>query len=120
MITDADGTANTLFLSHKFCAPQNYGRVDDSGWDLWWAQNVDSNQWSREPFYFYQDTNALINVVVNSGLCAFMASPHPNVSPSLFADGSVRNISYNQTTDIYGALWAWDDGVAVGGSATGN
>jgi hypothetical protein len=38
----------------------------------------------------------------------------------LFADGSVRNLSYNQTTDIYGALWTWDDGLSLGGSATGN
>jgi hypothetical protein len=42
------------------------------------------------------------------------------VCPTLFADGSIRNISYNQTTDIYGALWFWDDGIALGGSSTGN
>jgi prepilin-type N-terminal cleavage/methylation domain-containing protein/prepilin-type processing-associated H-X9-DG protein len=120
MITDADGTANTAFLGHKFVAPQNYGQLDDSGWDLYWAQNRDSNQWQRNPFYFYQDTNSLVNAVVNGGQCSFMAGPHPNVSPTLFADGSVRNVSYNQTTDVYGALWSWDDGVALGGSATGN
>ena len=119
-ITDNDGTANTAFLSHKFIAPSNYGQVNDSGWDLWWAQNVDNNQWHRAPFYFYQDTNNLINVIVNTGMCTYMASPHPNVSPTLFADGSVRGISYGLTTDIYGALWAWDDGVALGGSAVGN
>jgi prepilin-type processing-associated H-X9-DG protein len=49
-----------------------------------------------------------------------MGGPHPNVCPTLFADGSVRNISYNQTTDVYGALWAWDDGISLGGSAIGN
>src|SRR5262249_54482914 len=48
-ITDADGTANTLFLSHKFIAPQNYGQVNDSGWDLWWAQNVDAKSYARVP-----------------------------------------------------------------------
>jgi prepilin-type N-terminal cleavage/methylation domain-containing protein/prepilin-type processing-associated H-X9-DG protein len=120
MITDSDGTANTLFLSHKFIAPQNYGQVGDSGWDLYWAQNMDNNQWKRAPFYFYQDTNALVNVIVNTGMCTYLAGPHPNVSPTLFADGSVRGISYNQSTDVYGALWSWDDGVAIGGSATGN
>jgi prepilin-type processing-associated H-X9-DG protein len=49
-----------------------------------------------------------------------MAGPHPNVCPSLFADGSVRGISYNLSTDTYGALWAWDDGISLGGSAVGN
>jgi prepilin-type N-terminal cleavage/methylation domain-containing protein len=120
MITDADGTANTLFLSHKFVAPTNYGSFDDSGWDTWWAQNVDSNTWARLPFYFYQDTNTLINAVPNTGMCSFLAGPHPNVSPSLFADGSVRGISYNLSTDTYGALWSWDDGMAIGGSGAGN
>jgi prepilin-type N-terminal cleavage/methylation domain-containing protein len=120
MLTDADGTANTAFLAHKFIAPSNYGSYDDSGWDLWWAQNVNVDNWSRNPFYYYQDTNSLINAVPNTGMCSFMAGPHPNVSPTLFGDGSVRGISYNMSTDIYGALWGWDDGVALGGSAVGN
>jgi prepilin-type N-terminal cleavage/methylation domain-containing protein len=113
MITDADGTANTLLLSHKGIQPQNYGNVADTGYDLGWAENEGYFQHKHVPFYFYQDTN-------NITMYYFMGGPHPNVSPALFADGSIRNVSYNQTTDIYGALWTWDDGIALGGSATGN
>jgi prepilin-type N-terminal cleavage/methylation domain-containing protein len=113
MITDADGTANTLLLNHKAMKPQDYGNVDDTGYDYYWAENVNYYTHKRVPFYFYQDTN-------NATMYFFMGGPHPNVSPALFADGSIRNISYNQTTDIYGALWTWDDGIALGGSATGN
>jgi prepilin-type N-terminal cleavage/methylation domain-containing protein len=113
MVTDADGTANTLLLSHKGMSPQNYGNTSDTGHDLAWAENADFYQHHRIPYYFYQDTNAINMVNYNGG-------PHPNVSPTLFADGSIRNISYNQTTDVYAALWCWDDGSALGGSATGN
>jgi prepilin-type N-terminal cleavage/methylation domain-containing protein/prepilin-type processing-associated H-X9-DG protein len=115
-VTDADGTANTLLLGHKGIKPQNYGFTGDSGWDLPWCETMDYNQTHRCPFYFYQDTN---DPDVYWQL-HFLASPHPNVAPTLFADGSVRGISYNQTTDVYGALWAWDDGIAIGGSAAGN
>jgi prepilin-type N-terminal cleavage/methylation domain-containing protein len=115
-ITNADGTAFTLLLSHKALEPQNYGQTGDSGWDLPWGQNVDYNQWERCPFYFYQDTNS----ADPNWQLHFMTGPHPNVCPSLFADGSVRNISYGQTTDVYAALWAFDDGVSLGGSAVGN
>jgi prepilin-type N-terminal cleavage/methylation domain-containing protein len=113
MITDADGTANTLLLGHKGMSPQNYGNSSDTGHDLYWAENLDYYQHKRVPFYFYQDTNSI-------NMSNFNGGPHPNVCPSLFADGSVRNISYNQTTDVYGALWHWDDGSSLGGSATGN
>jgi prepilin-type N-terminal cleavage/methylation domain-containing protein len=115
MITDADGTANTLLLSHKGMMPQNYGNVNDDGsqTDYAWGGNTNYYNHKREPYYFYQDTNSFSMNPFNGG-------PHPNVSPTLFADGSIRNISYNQTTDVYAALWFWNDGVALGGSATGN
>jgi prepilin-type N-terminal cleavage/methylation domain-containing protein len=113
MITDADGTANTLLLGHKGMKPQDYGNVNDTGYDLGWCENESYFQHKRTPWYFYQDTN-------NFTMYFYMGGPHPNVCPTLFADGSIRNISYNQTTDVYGALWCWDDGSALGGSNTGN
>jgi prepilin-type processing-associated H-X9-DG protein len=114
-ITNADGTSNTAFLGHKFMEPQYYGSAGGSPNDgPNWAQDGNYNEHKRSPFYFYQDTNGLFEGEY------YMGGPHPNVCPSLFADGSVRNISYNQTTDIYGALWGYDDGISLGGSATGN
>jgi prepilin-type N-terminal cleavage/methylation domain-containing protein len=121
MITDADGTANTLLLGHKGMRPQDYGaNVSNNGGpnDPGWFSNYPYDH-HRTPFYFFQDTN---NTPVPGAynMWDVMGGPHPNVCPQLFADGSVRNISYNQTTDIYGALWTWNDGIALGGSATGN
>jgi prepilin-type N-terminal cleavage/methylation domain-containing protein len=119
MVTDADGTANTLLVGHKGMRPQDYGTGagNSSNDDTWWSNNpVDHH---RSAFYFFQDTNnqPVPNVY---NMWDVMGGPHPNVCPNLFADGSVRNISYNQTTDIYGALWTWNDGISLGGSATGN
>jgi prepilin-type N-terminal cleavage/methylation domain-containing protein/prepilin-type processing-associated H-X9-DG protein len=116
-VTDADGTANTAFLSHKGINPENYGAPWDSGWDLPWSENTDFENHKKNPFYFYQDTNTIPTITYQQFL---LGSPHPNVAPVLFVDGSVRNISYGQTTDVYGALWAWDDGISLGGSAIGN
>jgi prepilin-type N-terminal cleavage/methylation domain-containing protein len=113
-ITNSDGTAFTLLLGHKGMQPLNYGVVgspndDTQGWNEW----TNYYNHKRSPWYFYQDTNSIT-------MSNYMGAPHPNVGPSLFADGSVRNISYSQTTDIYGALWGWDDGITLGGSAVGN
>jgi prepilin-type N-terminal cleavage/methylation domain-containing protein len=113
MITDTDGTANTAFLGHKGMNPENYGNPGDTGRDQSWSANIDYYCHKRTPYYFYQDTNNITMYNYNGG-------PHPNVSPTLFGDGSIRNISYNQTTDVYFALWCWDDGISLGGSATGN
>jgi prepilin-type N-terminal cleavage/methylation domain-containing protein len=119
MVTDADGTANTLLAGHKGMRPQDYGQPVSSGpTDVGWFSNYPYDH-HKSPFYFFQDTNNQpVPGVYN--MWDVMGGPHPNVCPQLFADGSIRNISYNQTTDIYGALWTWDDGIALGGSATGN
>jgi prepilin-type N-terminal cleavage/methylation domain-containing protein/prepilin-type processing-associated H-X9-DG protein len=111
-VTNADGTAFTALLSHKSIQPQNYGNTSDTGCDNGWSVCTNQCVTLRNPWYFYQDTNTIAQT--------FMGGPHPNVCPTLFADGSVRGVSYGQTTDVYGALWGWDDGVVLGGSAVGN
>jgi prepilin-type N-terminal cleavage/methylation domain-containing protein len=123
MVTDADGTANTVLLGHKGMRPQDYGTgAGNSNNDDSWFSNHPFDH-HRSPFYFFQDTDAM--PVPGQGNIQYdawdlMGGPHPNVSPTLFADGSVRNISYNQSTDVYAALWTWNDGVSLGGTGTGN
>jgi prepilin-type N-terminal cleavage/methylation domain-containing protein len=112
-VTNADGTAFTAFLGHKGMNPTNYKVTGDSGHDCGWGCEGDYWEHIRTPWYFYQDTN-------NITMYNYMGSPHPNVAPTLFGDGSVRGISYGQTTDVYGALWGFDDGIVLGGSAVGN
>jgi prepilin-type N-terminal cleavage/methylation domain-containing protein len=113
MITNADGTAFTALLGHKGMQPQNYAANVKDPTDMGWAQCADQANTLRNPWYFYQDTDRI-------NMDAYLGGPHANLCPTLFGDGSVRNISYNQSTDIYGALWGWDDGVVIGGSAVGN
>jgi prepilin-type N-terminal cleavage/methylation domain-containing protein/prepilin-type processing-associated H-X9-DG protein len=118
MITDADGTANTLLLGHKGMRPQDYGASPfaDRHFDDGWFSTSPSDH-HRSAFYIFQDTND-DPVPGVYAMWDVMGSPHAKGSPTLFADGSVRNLGYIQTTDIYGALWTWDDGISLGGSAT--
>jgi prepilin-type N-terminal cleavage/methylation domain-containing protein len=39
--------------------------------------------------------------------------PHPQASPCLFADGSVRSLPYGLPFKTLAALWAWNDGVVL-------
>jgi prepilin-type N-terminal cleavage/methylation domain-containing protein len=126
MIADADGTSNTLLLGHKGMRPQDYGDPpygggpNDGFWNDLGSNNSLVDRWM---FGFFEDTNnSPVYIAPDAtplGPWDVMGGPHPNLSPSLFADGSVRNISYGLTTDIYGALWSWNDGIPIGGSATG-
>jgi prepilin-type N-terminal cleavage/methylation domain-containing protein/prepilin-type processing-associated H-X9-DG protein len=47
------------------------------------------------------------------GTEAVHGGPHPNGSPCLFADGSVRTIPYGLPFKTLAALWAWNDGIAI-------
>ena len=42
-----------------------------------------------------------------------MGSPHPNAMPSLFADGTVRSVSYSIDETNWSYLWAWNDGLTI-------
>jgi prepilin-type processing-associated H-X9-DG protein len=39
--------------------------------------------------------------------------PHPGATPCLFADGSVRTLSYGMNGLLLCSLWGWNDGVLV-------
>jgi prepilin-type N-terminal cleavage/methylation domain-containing protein/prepilin-type processing-associated H-X9-DG protein len=126
MITDADGTSNTLLLGHKGMRPQDYGDQpyvgpNDGFWNDLGSNNSLVDRWM---FGLFQDTNNspvyIAPDLTPLGPWDVMGGPHANVCPALFADGSVRNISYGLTTDICGELWSWNDGVPLGGSMTGN
>jgi prepilin-type N-terminal cleavage/methylation domain-containing protein len=117
-ITDADGTANTILLAHKGMRPQDYdsGSGGSTNDDSWFSTNPYDHH--RSAFYCVQDTNDP-PVPGLYEMWDVMGGPHRNVSPTLFADGSVRNISYGLSTEVCGALWTWDDGIPLGGSYVG-
>jgi hypothetical protein len=60
----------------------------------------------RDPRSFIRD--------IDSPYSQFLiGSPHPDVMPSLFADGSVRSLRYSTAREIIPRLWAWNDGGIV-------
>ncbi len=40
----------------------------------------------------------------------FIGSSHPAAMPCVFADGSVRAVSYGTDPGVIPRLWAWNDG----------
>jgi len=130
-VTNADGTANTIIVSHKYVCPKNYngGQSGDVvGWYNYFDNtNVNDyrrlcdtvNSWNtmtnlpagKKPPV--QDNNTL------NDSTAF-GSPHPGAMPCLYADGSVRNYAYASTLNGYNSgvawclLWGYNDGYTVG------
>ena len=110
-LTNADGSSNTLLLTHKGLAPQSYGggsppadNNPEFTTDVSW---FDGSGWEhhRDPTQgFHQDSNSTVNMQELAG------SPHPGAMPALFGDGSVRTLSYMLDVTLVAKLWAWNDG----------
>lgn len=133
-VTCGDGTSSTLLLAHKGVEPQFYqgggprkidnfvSQPDGDGlldrphvnvsYDEPWS-GVD-NYWNtkRYPGYFGKDQNGLkvgATRIPNSHL--LLTSPHEQGMPCLFADGSVRIVSYKMQVKFLASLWAYNDGM---------
>jgi prepilin-type N-terminal cleavage/methylation domain-containing protein/prepilin-type processing-associated H-X9-DG protein len=113
-VISADGSSNTLLLTHKGLAPQYYQGgsppaqsnpefTTDVNWfeGSGWEHHRDPTQ------SFHADSNQVVNMQELAG------SPHPGAMPCLFADGSVRNLSYTTDALTVTKLWAWNDGQVV-------
>jgi prepilin-type N-terminal cleavage/methylation domain-containing protein/prepilin-type processing-associated H-X9-DG protein len=130
-ITNADGTAQTLLVGHKGMAPINYATVavqydnaatvNDSGWSYpynWFEHK-------RCPYGILQDdnlkhaNNSWGDSTTHGSLEWFMGSPHPGAMPVLFADGSVRSLSYSVDINTTAYLWAYNDLQSLSGTQLG-
>lgn len=121
-ISVRDGSSSTLLLSHKALRPSWYQadgfRPQDGSWAFeanshlrsWAAVTLDSelpvvelspDVWNGNPGQHFVE--------------GFFGSPHPSGMPSLFADGSVRMLSYAVDTGMLPKLWAWNDGNVIAG-----
>jgi prepilin-type N-terminal cleavage/methylation domain-containing protein/prepilin-type processing-associated H-X9-DG protein len=110
-VSNADGTSNTLLLSHKGLAPEYYkGGSPPAQNNPKYTTDVnwfDGSGWEhhRDPTRaFHQDSNQV------PAMQEYAGSPHSGGMPSLFADGSVRTLSYNIDATVVTQLWAWNDG----------
>jgi prepilin-type N-terminal cleavage/methylation domain-containing protein/prepilin-type processing-associated H-X9-DG protein len=115
-VTNADGSSNTLLLAHKGLAPKYYrgGSPPAQGnpnftTDVTW---FGGSGWEhhRDPTRpFRQDSNQIADMQEYAG------SPHSGAMPCVFADGSVRNLSYSIDAQTVAQLWAWNDGKVLQG-----
>jgi prepilin-type N-terminal cleavage/methylation domain-containing protein len=78
IITDANGASNTALLAHYFLAPQDYGQVD-----VPWTSASNSVSIATQT----QDSN-------QGPGAGGLGGPHPNIDPTLFADGHIENIAF--------------------------
>jgi prepilin-type N-terminal cleavage/methylation domain-containing protein len=119
-VTSADGASTTLMLSHKALRPSWYSaagfRREDGSWSfelgshlrIWAAVTRDS----EDPIVVippgFWNGNAGSHFVEG-----FFGSPHAMGMPSLYADGSVRMLSYSVDQQLLPKLWAWNDGAVI-------
>jgi len=108
MVTAADGTGNTLLLSHKGVGPNAYNGSGPN--DSSWAAR---GEHGRDPNRLVRDRN-------EEEMSKLIGSPHVLAVPSLFADSSVRKIPYESSSvEIEGlpfmtVLWSYNDGKGLG------
>ncbi len=129
-VTSADGTANTVVLSHKAMNPSSYTNTASQLGDTLWAdEQVNANSMSDHNRLIidytqgtYSATAAPPSGIVymapiqdanTTGLTATTSpsvqqtqlgfgSPHPGAMPTLYGDGSVRNFAYTSSGSASG------------------
>lgn len=116
-ISALDGSSNTLMLSHKALRPSWYAaegfRPQDGSWSFemfshlrsWAAVTIDSDQ-----AVVVLPPDVWNGNAGNHFVEGFFGSSHPSGMPSLYADGSVRPLSYAVDIRLLPKLWAWNDG----------
>ena len=125
-VTNADGTASTLLLSHKTMGTTFYSNTAYDLSDAGWAEptllanappapagGVPGTHYSQDHQRYY-NSPPVKDAASGSGADPNqMGSPHPGAMPCLFADASVRTYVYSTpgTTDYtWVTLWFWNDG----------
>jgi len=139
-VTNADGSANTIIVAHKFMTPATYAGTNAAmGDDTGWYNILDAGaaRWSnyrrragngggtaaantQPPF---QDTNSALSGPLAATQGQVFGSAHPGAMPCCYADGSVRNFAYTQTANVNNVAWttgqvwqslnAYNDGFTV-------
>ncbi|OAI47062.1 hypothetical protein AYO44_10320 [Planctomycetaceae bacterium SCGC AG-212-F19] len=92
-ISKANGTSNTVILSHVWMAPKYYSGGDPT--DIGWATKNNSRSFNHLAF---RDTDP-------SGTTGHTGSVHPNGMPTAFADGHVQFIPY--AWEFWAKAWAY-------------
>jgi prepilin-type N-terminal cleavage/methylation domain-containing protein len=98
-ITNSNGTANLVLLSHQWIDPKQYGKLDAK-----WTDSTNSvDGITQQP-----DTQP--------GGTDQIGGPHPDINPHLFADGHVQGIPYSWESGAngnYKYVWLFGSAVVV-------
>jgi len=100
-ITNMDGTAYSILLSHIGCKQTDYNNPQGSGLKQWFAGPNNASGGSNG---FVQDSPQMAQGAI--------ASPHPGAVPTLFCDAHVSNMPipiWNQASYAINA-WGCNDG----------
>jgi prepilin-type N-terminal cleavage/methylation domain-containing protein len=133
LISSGDGTSSTLLLAHKGMDPLDYGNPD-SLYDESWAAPACSGCPSptsalypnpypfthyRLSWGFFKDFSGGLTIPATGSFISgrtiaagVHTSPH-SAMPCVFADGSIRTISYSISPDNVHDLWIWNDGQTI-------
>ncbi len=95
-ISNANGTANTAFLSHLGCNPQDYA----GGPSPWFRCVCCSNPPTGESISDGQ--------VPQGQPAQTLSAPHPNVNVVLWADAHVQAVAHHWLTQ-YQNCWSWQN-----------
>jgi prepilin-type N-terminal cleavage/methylation domain-containing protein/prepilin-type processing-associated H-X9-DG protein len=117
-IATLDGSSSTLLLGHKALSPSWYSAAGFRDFDGSWSYEFAGH--TRNPFRFVRDSDKPVlidghpfDLTGFSGMHfvdGFIGSNHPDRMPFLFADGSVRGLSYDIKKELIPRLWSWNDG----------
>src|SRR5262249_18082964 len=128
----SDGASNTVLLAHKAVNPANYnlqpirccGPAQSSNSAAYNADGYFTDDlysglfrgWKGNPSYapywsFFSDAR-LVKITGTTDGANFFSSPHDNVMPCCFGDGSVRSVSFSTPATVILRLFAYNDGVA--------
>jgi prepilin-type processing-associated H-X9-DG protein len=135
-LSSADGTSKTALLAHKGMEPLFYSGGDPNPYNDFGYSFLTPLEWSflrpaasggptqptehkRKPFLYGQDFNGTDSTGRFTASADYMAAPHSGAAPVLFADGSVRNISYTIDPITMMRVWAWNDGAPLPPTALG-
>ena len=92
-ITNANGSSNTVMVSHLGCNPQDYPNGPTPWYNCLQPFNAQSMQDSQVPPGQY---------------CTTFSSPHPGGNVVLFADGHVQSLDNGWLT-ANPSVWNWQN-----------
>ena len=95
-ITNANGTANTAFLSHISCNPQDYATGPTSWFRCVCCTNPPTGQSMPD------------SEVPPGQPSQTLSSPHPGANVVLFADAHVQTVAHQWLTQ-YQVCWSWQN-----------